>query len=181
MSKVYLCGPITGLSYDNATDWRDYAIEWLKPYGIEALSPLRFKTYLQGIEDLQGHHDEYASAGVLSSGRGIMTRDRFDATRADMVLANFNGAEKISAGSVMELAWADLKRIPIVAVMPDGNVHDHAMIKEAIGFRVDTLEKALEVVKAVLYTGPELIIDDPMGNSAEWPTALEVIGLGSKR
>lgn len=24
MKTVYLCGPITGLSYNNATQWRDY-------------------------------------------------------------------------------------------------------------------------------------------------------------
>ena len=68
------------------------------------------------------------------------TRDRFDATRCDLLFVNLLGAKETSIGTVMEIAWADLLRKPIVlAIEPEGNIHDHGMIKEAIGFRVPSL------------------------------------------
>lgn len=150
MSKplVYLAGPITGLNYAGATDWRDHAITQLNILSIKGLSPMRFKTYLSKEDVLlaEGYGDF-----VLSTARGIMTRDRFDCTRADLILVNFLGATRASIGTAMEIAWADLKRIPIVNVMEEsGNIHDHAMINEAVGFRVPTLEEGLEVVGRIL-------------------------------
>ena len=37
-----------------------------------------------------------------------------------------------------------------VAMEPDGNPHEHGMIKEALGFRVPTLEEAILIVKSIL-------------------------------
>jgi hypothetical protein len=80
-----------------------------------------------------------------------MTRDRFDATRCDVLLVNLLGAKTVSIGTVMEIAWADNVRTPIVVAMEaKGNLHEHAMITEAIGFRVPTLEEAIDVVKAII-------------------------------
>lgn len=117
--RVYLCGPITGLSYCDSTDWRDYAICRLGENGMEGVSPLRGKEYLAGLSTISGHGRDYAHLGPLSTPRGVMTRDRFDATHCDAVLANLLYATHVSIGSVMELAWADAHRIPIVAVMGD--------------------------------------------------------------
>lgn len=155
MNTVYLAGPISGLDFNGATDWREYAVTWLDNRGIKGLSPMRAKEYLAAVESDVGFSatcEEYGHISPLSSPRGIMTRDRFDATRCDVLLVNLLGAKKVSVGTVMELAWADLKRTPIVvAIEPDGsNVHEHAMVNEAIGFRFPTLEAALVGVRAVL-------------------------------
>jgi hypothetical protein len=45
---VYLAGPITGLTYEGATEWRNVAAEKLDSDKIETLSPLRGKNYLLG-------------------------------------------------------------------------------------------------------------------------------------
>ncbi len=154
MSTVYLAGPIAGLGYAEATDWRDHAIAELAAAGIKGLSPMRAKEYLSHITGDCGFSAtcaEYGHLSPLSGPRGIMTRDRFDATRCDLLLVNLLGARKVSIGTVMEIAWADACRAPIVVAMePEGNPHEHAMVTEAIGFRVETLEAALHVTKAVL-------------------------------
>jgi hypothetical protein len=172
MSKlVYLAGPITGLSYEGATDWREYARDHIsnnittdcfnkameKTYtarvstGIDVLSPMRAKRHLEGIKNFTADGDKYKSFSVLSSNRGIMTRDRWDATRCDVLLVNLLGAKTVSVGTVMEMAWANQARTPIVcAIEPGGNVHEHGMLMEAIGFRVPTLDEAICVVKALL-------------------------------
>jgi nucleoside 2-deoxyribosyltransferase len=152
--RVYLAGPITGLQYDHAQDWRDVARVELAQYQIKAFSPLRAKEYLRAVGELKADCAGYGEMNALSSPRGIMTRDRFDATRADALLVNLLGATRVSIGTCMEIAWADLKRIPVVVAMEAaGNVHDHAMITEAIGFRVDSIVAAVDLVKAIADNG----------------------------
>jgi nucleoside 2-deoxyribosyltransferase len=149
---VYLAGPITGLTYGNSTNWRQYAKDHLNVRSeqrVECLSPMRHKEFLSGSTNLLAlGYDNH----VLSSQRGITNRDRFDCTRADAVLVNMIGATQISAGTVMEIAWADLRRIPIILAMePDGsNPHEHAMVRECCAFRCDTLDDALETTFQVL-------------------------------
>lgn len=146
MKSVYLAGPIKGLSYDGANYWRDVMISDLAQHDIKGLSPMRCKEYLEGCTNLgMSFYD-----GVLSTPRGIMVRDRFDATRCDVMLVNLLHATTVTIGTCMEIAWADLKRIPVVAIMEDGNIHDHPMINEAVGFRVKTLEEARDTVLAIL-------------------------------
>lgn len=148
---VYLAGPITGLSYGESVDWREYATTILATQGIKGLSPMRAKDHLKGIMDFTSAGDPYKASSVISSNRGIMTRDRWDATRCDVILANLLGAKTVSIGTVMEIAWADKCRVPIVCAMEsEGNLHEHGMISEAIGFRVTTLDEALHAVKALL-------------------------------
>lgn len=150
MSTVYLAGPISGLDYAGAVDWREATIRSLAAAGIRGLSPMRAKEYLSGMKDLDKNCVEYGKINVLSSPRGIMARDYFDVTHCDLVLINFRGADRISMGTVMEVAWAYMKRVPVIAVMEAGNVHEHAMITQAIDYRVDTLDEAVALAKAIL-------------------------------
>ncbi len=152
MHQVYLAGPITGLNYGGCTDWRQYATNSLAEATIKGLSPMRGKEYLAAISGpLSGTGEEYKHLSVISLPRGIMTRDRYDATRCDVLLVNLLGAKAVSIGTVMEIAWADYCRIPIVcAIEETGNVHEHMMIGEALGYRVPSLDEALHIVKAIL-------------------------------
>lgn len=152
MKTVYLAGPISGLSYDGAVDWRNDTIIELAKHGIKGLSPMRAKEYLSGMQDLDKNCVEYGHINVMSSPKGIITRDRFDATRCDVLLVNMLGADRVSIGTVMEMAWADLCRTPIVcAIEKDGsNPNEHAMIDQAIGFRVSSLKEALDITVAIL-------------------------------
>jgi hypothetical protein len=88
----------------------------------------------------------------MSCAKGITTRDRMDCMRSNMVIANFLGATKTSIGSVMEIAWADSARIPIVLVIDKDNVHQHPMITECAGFIVSTLEEGMTVLERTLLT-----------------------------
>lgn len=149
--RVYLAGPITGLSYGEATDWRQRVKVYLALAGIEAFSPLRLKHALSGIGSLKADVSEYAHLSPFGTPRAVLTRDHNDAIRADAVLVNFIGATQPSLGTVMEIAWAHTRQIPIVLAVDDSaNVHRHTMIDEAIGFRCPTLEDAVEVVKGIL-------------------------------
>ena len=146
MKTVYLSGPITGCSYGGCTDWRKYVAEHLAR-DIVAVSPLRGKEYLKTLDSMPHTLEDKA----MSSQRGIMTRDRHDTSTCDATLANLLDTKIVSIGTVMEIAWADMLRKPIVLVMEkEGNLHDHPMIREAAGYRVETLDEGIVLLNALL-------------------------------
>lgn len=142
---LYCAGPITGVSYGESTDWREYVASKLPPY-IRAISPMRGKKYLKNEKAIKDSYEEHP----LSSQKGITCRDRMDVIRCNMILINFLGASKVSISSVMEIAWADAWRKPIVVVMEKDNIHSHAMIREVSGFIVSNLDDAISIATAVL-------------------------------
>lgn len=143
---IYLAGPITGTTYGECTDWRDYVTTELEP-DIISFSPMRHKSYLSGETQIG---DSYEHT-VLSSQRGIFARDSYDCSRVDALFVNLLGATRVSIGTVMEIAWGWSYRKPIILIMEDaGNIHEHSMLREACPFRVRTVEEGIHTIKALL-------------------------------
>lgn len=155
---VYAAGPITGLSYDGATDWREEAALRLNSDRVEVLSPMRGKYHLKGTTELQPE----GYKNPMSTNKGIMGRDHFDCCRAHVLLVNLLGATKGSLGTAMEIAWAYDRHIPVVLVMEAVNPHRHAMLLEAATYIVPTLEEAYALVKALL--------NEPVAAEPTFPT-----------
>lgn len=152
-SKVYLAGPIAGLSHSECTEWREYAENYLLDnFNVKGVSPMRGKGYLAHLPAISKTGEEYVDLGVLSTASAIMARDYFDCTTCDVLLVNFLGAKEPSIGTISEMAWAYMKRTPIViAIEPDGsNPNEHLFIRYEAGFRVETLDHALDVVGSIL-------------------------------
>lgn len=151
--RVYLAGPIRGLNFGAAVNWRESVKSKLADVGLDGMSPMRAKDYLKALTDVgagQVLADQFPEF-PLSTMKAIVTRDRLDCMHSDMVLVNFLGASVISIGTVLEVAWADAARVPVVLVSEKtGNVHEHGMIAEMCGFRVETLDEAIHVCRAVL-------------------------------
>lgn len=145
MQRIYLAGPITGLTYDGADDWRQHVTKQLE--GAHVLSPLRGKDYLREAGTLE---DQYFDLHPLSTSKGITNRDRNDVRSADLVFAYLLGAERVSIGTMIEFGWADAFRVPVVAVMESNNVHHHAMATEIAGWITDDLEEAIRIAKTVV-------------------------------
>lgn len=147
--KVYLSGPMTGLNFEEANRWRLTAAELLRP-DIAPVSPMRGKEYLQGKVLEFDYPDK-----ILSNTRAIISRDYHDTTTADALLVNLKGADRISIGTVSEIAWAYAHRVPVVLVIEDGNPHVHPMVSEAAGWSTDDLEEACWVLRSILLPDPE--------------------------
>lgn len=144
MLTAYLAGPITGCSYEECTAWRIDFIE--RCPSIECFSPMRGKLYLNGEEDIAAEYSDK----VLSTARGIMTRDYFDCCRCDFLVLNLLGSKRVTIGSCMELAWAFMRQIPVIAIMEwEGNIHEHPMINEAISYRVADIDAAAYVANSL--------------------------------
>ena len=156
---VYLASPITGSTYDEAQDWRE-SVQRQFAREVHGISPLRAKEQ-RLIRSGGPILDSYEDC-PLTSKKGITTRDRNDCMRADLVLVNLLGAKRVSIGTVMEIAWADSQRIPVVLIMEEGNIHEHSMLTECCGFRVATLEDAVDIVHAIL-------LPDGRGTARDYP------------
>ena len=142
---VYLCGPMTGETYDEATGWRNAVGAHFGEKGIETIDPLRGKAFLE-VDGVLGNPN---GQRPLESAAGIVTRDHWDVSRCDVLLVNFLGAKIVSIGSCFEIAWAYERGIPIVIVMePNGNVHEHCFIDVCSGgFKVGSLDEAIELIE----------------------------------
>ena len=171
MSSVYLAGPITGLTYDEANAWRLETEQYFAQYGIQTRNPLRAKQFLQQ----QGTLETYGNADAinpLARDAGITARDRNDVMNSDVILANFLRYETVdvheegavtaddwtifergvsNCGTPIEFGWADAYRKPVIMVMQaEGNPFDHGMMRSIAGFRVETLEEGLLVARSIL-------------------------------
>lgn len=149
-NTVYLSGPITGLTFNNCTDWRDYARKALKRHSIQGISPMRGKEYLANAGIITDGQPAVL-ANAMSQDQAIVTRDRWDTSRCDFMLCNLLGAKSVSIGTMVEIGWADAYRVPVVLVMePAGNIHEHAFVRQLSGYRVETLDEGLELIAAAL-------------------------------
>lgn len=143
---VYLAGPIDGCTYEGCTGWREYVSKKLAQKGIIGLSPMRSKEFLKRHSKLE----DRISKHVLASDAGVTVRDMWDVRRSDAVLFNLLNAKKISIGTMIEYGWGSAFDKPLVTVIENqGNVHEHGMIRRLSGYRVETMEEGIAVVKAL--------------------------------
>jgi len=150
---IYLAGPIAGLTFDQSENWRNYVKDRM-PDSIECYSPLRSKDFLRkyGRIGLGGKDkDTYDHESPLATARGLMSRDHNDVVTADLVFCNLLGTPRISIGTIMEIAWCyAYRKLLVVCIEKQGNLHDHPMIREATNFACDSLDEGIHLVKTIL-------------------------------
>lgn len=142
MKTVYLAGPITGQSYDQAVDWRNKAELKLQLRGIRVLSPMRGKSYLSTEDKLCDSYEDKTMSSIV----GINVRDFNDCKTCDALLVNFPAeTSRVSIGTVMEIAWARAFQKPIVIVIDKDNIHQHGMLTFG-NILVDDLEEGIRAI-----------------------------------
>jgi nucleoside 2-deoxyribosyltransferase len=159
--KVYLAGVISGQTFEGATNWRSYAAhqlqkgEWVDlsiehrkdgyflDTGIRAYSPMRAHGYLHDMEGMPKDRKE-------TNIKRILQRDHWDCKTSDVILCNLLDVEKVSIGSVMEIAWAYAYGIPLVLVTNKDSVHRHGMLVESTGWVTINLDEGIQMVKDIL-------------------------------
>lgn len=140
MFKIYCVHPISGLGYDEVVNYYKYVTKKLSPYYI-VLNPMTGKDELRNELQFKAHGNGYA----VATDQAIINRDRWMVDQADIVFANLLLAtDRVSIGSVCELAWAYDTKKHVVTVIGDGeNIHKHAFILEMAGTIFTTTEDAL--------------------------------------
>ena len=150
---VYLAGPITGLTHDEARyGWRQEFAS-LMPEHIFCNSPMRGKEMLKDFGPLTSGKDYPKNAMTTSA--GITTRDLYDVRTSDAMVACFLESQgRLSGGTFMEYGSAFAWTVPILGIgSPDDPNLSHLMAQRVLGWRVDTLEEAAIIITHLLTPG----------------------------
>lgn len=153
-NSVYACGPITGQTFDEAAlGWREKLYYDLKVFSYTMISPMRSKHDLRATVDSDEPLGSYYDPRILmSTPQSIVHRDFHDVARSAVVFAYLLDAERVSIGSMFEIAWCYMHHKPCVIVMEDGGLHDHPFVRQS-GFVVPDYEAGLGVTLQILSTG----------------------------
>lgn len=151
--SVYLAGPIKGLTFPEATDWRDDATEHLTSTGYLVYSPMRDKDHLS---------DAYAHTAFGDQAEGVdpYARDMFDIKRSDVVLVNLVhelDVGHMSRGTSVELGAAGvLGKFVVVLGSPEQT--DHPFVAGPASAIVRTLDEAYETLRELLPVGAGKVV-----------------------
>ncbi len=152
---IYLAGPITGLTHDEARyGWRKKFKDLIYSSDhIHCVSPMRGKEFLKDFGKLtagKGYPDN-----PIASASGIVHRDLFDIRGCNIMVACFLESEnKASIGTAIEygIAWENQKPVIAVGDPDEINVH-HIMMHYMTAYHVDNLEDAAHIARLLLTPG----------------------------
>lgn len=136
---VYCVHPITGLTPDEVFSYYENIKLKMSPC-YDVLIPMTGKSSLRCAKELKSHgHDELP----IATNHAIFERDRWMVTQSDIVYANLMGAtERVSIGSMFELAWASILGKYVVLALDKASVHKHAFVLEAADAIFESSEEA---------------------------------------
>ena len=138
---VYLAGPIRGLTFQGANQWRtEFAAS---VYPCITVSPMRGKDNLDREDAIRDDYKDNLDANA----RATLSRDTFDVRNCDMLIANLLGAYEVSIGTMIELGMAHTLHKPIgIVIEPYGNPNEHAWLDQICAFRTPDLDQAARQV-----------------------------------
>jgi nucleoside 2-deoxyribosyltransferase len=142
--KIYLAGPISGKTGPEVVDYFKSMSETLKGIGFDVASPMTGKDSMR--TELKFKAEGYGNP--VSSNHAIFERDKWMVQNSNIILCNLSTAtERVSIGSMYELAWASYLGKHTIVVMGKENIHRHAFVLEAADVVFETMEEALEYLK----------------------------------
>jgi hypothetical protein len=145
---VYLAGPIGGLTWDEATGWRNQAESLLIPF--ETRSPLRDMDGMS-LKDhcfvTDGERESNKENYVEFPFYKLFQRDYMDVHTCDAMLINMIGAKRQSVGTICEIAWGYRRGMPMFVAMEPGNLNENPFITPQIPRRYHTLANAINALR----------------------------------
>jgi len=153
--KIYLAGPVTGISYQEAYAWRHLVSVKIEIYNqrkstihhLETINPIFGQESLVGENNIKAFYDN----DPLATQQALLQRSYFNVSRADVVLANVVNAKRLSVGTIMEIGWAYALRKPVILVMEDDlNPHNSPLITQSAFAIVSYLDDAVTVAISLL-------------------------------
>lgn len=143
---LYLAHPISGMTLEEVSGYYKEKRLELKncvPH-LKVLMPVMANQKVR--TDLECR--ENGTNNPLGTNHHIIERDRWMVKQSDIVFVNLMSAtERVSIGSMMELAWAHDNGIHTIVAMGPDNTHRHGFVMEAADTVFDNSEDALEYIK----------------------------------
>ena len=142
-TKIYLCGGIKDLSDEEATEWRNIAIDELENRPREFKKGLKNTSCVRQFKCLDPMRRNFRDDEFQSQNE-IVQLDKADIIAADILLVN---ATKPSWGTAMEILFA-FEKHKIVVVFSGGNYVDVSPWVAFHSTRVcRTMEEAIDYIK----------------------------------
>ena len=141
---IYLAGPIAGLNFTEANDWRTYCQKKFEP-GIVGISPLR----CEPLEPGKLYAEDDSVIKMWSDPRAISCKNWLDTESSDLVLAYLPkemNDRRPSIGTIIEIGWAIGLRKPLIVVSDDDYVMEHPLIEHNASWRFGEIDEAIEVI-----------------------------------
>lgn len=142
-SEIYVARPFKGFDIQEVRSYLVSIGKELAHYGYRMLYSLA------GKDDLDGTLLSHGYDHPIARDHAVFERDRWMATKADIVLVDLSMAGEVSIGCVMELAWAAQAGRHTIVVMTKDNPHWHAFVLEAADVVFETLDEALNYLEAL--------------------------------
>lgn len=138
--KIYLAGPISGKAYNEVVELYKAKSYVFSMMGYDVLCPMTGKTYLRNeIEFKASGYEQFP----VSTNHAIFERDMWMVSNCDIILADLsNSGDRVSIGTMMELAWASLLGKHAIVILPKENIHRHAFVLESADIVFETLDEA---------------------------------------
>jgi nucleoside 2-deoxyribosyltransferase len=142
--SIYLAGPITGQTGEEVVSRYEEKISILTDFGYVVYQPMLGKMNLRTEPEFKSGGYEHP----IANDHAIFQRDHWMVSMSDVLLVDLsNSGVRISIGTMMEMAWASHMGKHVVLVMPFGNVHEHAFVKQASTIRFGDIEEAYDYLK----------------------------------
>lgn len=148
MPKVYLAGPIAGLTDGQARNWREDVSRKLDYHGIKGISPLRCEKPANGVFDDGPQLDPNFK-------REILAKNTYDVKACDVTLAYLPVpavGQRHSYGTMWEVGAARILSKPVFIVTNDPVIASHPLFGGVADWCYDSMDKAVERIIAFLET-----------------------------
>ena len=144
--KIYLAGPIAGQTGDAVNTSIAEKAAILTDFGYLIYHPM------VGKESLILKSESFKTSGYeefpVATNHAIFARDKWMVSQADVILADLtHTGNRVSIGTMMEIAWANLLGKQVIVIMPDNNNHDHLFVREAATIIFKDIEEAYDYLK----------------------------------
>jgi nucleoside 2-deoxyribosyltransferase len=137
--KVYLAGPIAGLTDGQARGWRDTVTERLAQHGIKGISPLRCEPPAKGkFEDATKLTKAFCSE--------ILAKNTFDVRNTDLTLAYLplpKDGNRHSYGTMWEVGATRILGNPVIIVSDDPIMQTHPLFGGTIDWVFSDMNEAV--------------------------------------
>ena len=111
--------------------------------GHTVLDPMRGKDFLVHTKKMSPFGNPHHA---VSTGHAIVGRDSNDCAACHVMIVNLLGAETVSIGTVMEIAWGWMLRKYVLVVMEKENPHRHAFVEQCASVVVPSIDEALRLL-----------------------------------
>lgn len=143
--KIYLAGPISGQGYDAIMSHINTRKNALGKYDV--IHPMTGKEHLRNEIDVKS--SGYDSP--VSGDHAIYGRDNWMVKQSDIIYADLmTSGDRVSIGTMMEIAWGSLLGKHIIVTMPKDNIHRHAFVLEAANIIFEDNESAINYLNDLI-------------------------------